>query len=331
MPTKSSPAKKPTTARDLVITRVFDAPRELVWKVWTDPEHIRRWWGPKIFAAPFITNDFRVGGKYLYSMQSAQYAECKVLWSTGTYREIVPLERIVCTDSFADEKGNIVSASQHGLLVDFPRELMMTVTFEDLGGKTRLTLRHAGMPAEMSEMAGQGWNESLDKLAGVLETAKTKLAVVILSDTEVVMSRVFNAPRKLVWEAYTDPKHIPLWWGQRHLTTRVDKMDVRPGGVWRYICRGQDGTEFAFSGAYREVVPPSRLVSTFEFERTAGHVSVDTLTLVEHDGKTTMTVHGLFQSREDRDGMLQSGMEAGFGETLDRLAELLESLKGKRR
>jgi len=162
---------KPSTqvaTRDLVIERIFDAPVELVWKAWTDPEHVKRWWGPKDFTAPAIKIDFRVGGTYLFCMRSPDGQD---YWSTGVYREIVPLKRIVYTDSFADEKGNVVSASHYGMGDDFPLELLVTLTFEDYqDGKTRFTLRHAGMPAgEDSEMAQMGWNQSLDKLAEALQ------------------------------------------------------------------------------------------------------------------------------------------------------------------
>ena len=148
---------------DILITRIFDAPREVVWKAWTDPEHVKRWWGPKNFTAPFVESDFRVGGKYLYCMLSA---EGKEYWSTGIYREIIPLEKIVATDSFADEKGNIVPASHYGMTGDWPLELLVTVAFEEQGNKTKFTLRHAGLPAgDMLKMTNDGWNESLDKFA----------------------------------------------------------------------------------------------------------------------------------------------------------------------
>jgi uncharacterized protein YndB with AHSA1/START domain len=147
------------------------------------------------------------------------------------------------------------------------------------------------------------------------------------SDREIVMSRVFDAPRELVFAAYTDPQHIPHWWGPRNMTTIVDRMDVRPSGVWRYIHKGPDGEEYGFNGEYREVVPPERLVSTFEFEGMPGHIVVDTAVFEEQDGKTKVTVTSHFRSREDRDGMLESGMESGATESWDRLAELLETLK----
>jgi uncharacterized protein YndB with AHSA1/START domain len=155
--------------RELVITREFNAPRELVWKVWTDPERMKRWWGPQNFTAPVCKIDFHVGGAYLYCMRSPEGQD---YWTTGVYREIVPLERIVCTDSFADEKGDRVPASHYGMGGDWPSELLVTVTFEDHEGKTKLTLRHAGIPAgEMSDLTKAGWNESFDKLAEALGKA----------------------------------------------------------------------------------------------------------------------------------------------------------------
>ena len=169
MAQESSRSVTEPAGRDLVIERVFDAPRELVWKAWTEPERTMRWWGPKGFTSPHCEINLRAGGKYLFAMQSAEFNGGQPIWSTGVYREIVAMERIVCTDSFADEHGNVVPGSHYGLGADFPHELRVILTFDDLGGKTRLTLRHAGMPAgEMSEGASVGWSESFDKLAEVL-------------------------------------------------------------------------------------------------------------------------------------------------------------------
>jgi uncharacterized protein YndB with AHSA1/START domain len=154
---------------ELVITRIFDAPRELVWKAWTEPEHVMRWWGPKGFTSPVCKIDFREGGKYLFCMRSPEGQD---YWSIGVYREIVPMERIVCTDSFADEKGNPVPASHYGMPGDWPQELIVTVTLEEHEGKTKMTMRQAGIPAgQMKEMAQAGWNESFDKLAEDLAKA----------------------------------------------------------------------------------------------------------------------------------------------------------------
>lgn len=151
------------SAEALVINRTFDAPRDLVWNVWTQPEHIAHWWGPRNFTAPVCNVDFRVGGRYLYCMRSPEGQD---FWSTGEYREIVEPERIVCTDAFADEKGNPVPASHYGMPGEWPEEMLLTITFEEREGKTHLTLRHEGTPAgEMSEMTAAGWGESFDKMA----------------------------------------------------------------------------------------------------------------------------------------------------------------------
>ncbi len=154
---------------ELTIVRVFDAPRELVWKAWTDEEMFKEWWGPKYFSAPAVKIDFKVGGKYLNVMRGP---DGKEFWSTGTYKEIVPMERIVATDSFADEKGNIVPATYYGLGESFPMEMLLTVTFEEQDGKTKMTLIHSGTEnisdKDLSNME-QGWNQSFDKLAESLK------------------------------------------------------------------------------------------------------------------------------------------------------------------
>lgn len=166
MTTIDTPATKPAK-QELVITRDFDVPRERVWKAWTVPEHVRRWWGPKGFTSPVSEIDLRVGGAYLNCMRSPEGQE---FWSTGVYREIVPLARIVCTDSFADENGNVVPASHYGMEGDWPLELQITVTFEEVGGKTKMTLRHEGIPAgQMRDLCESGWKESFDKLAEILK------------------------------------------------------------------------------------------------------------------------------------------------------------------
>jgi len=160
-----------TGEKEFVITRTFDAPRELMWKAWTDPESVKRWWGPKDFTSPVSKIDFRVGGSYLNCMRSPEGQD---YWSTGVYREIVEPEKIVYTDSFSDAEGNLVSASYYGMSGDWPLELLVTVTFEEHGGKTRLTLRHIGIPAgENRDMAKAGWDESFDKLAEYLEKEKS--------------------------------------------------------------------------------------------------------------------------------------------------------------
>ena len=151
---------------------------------------------------------------------------------------------------------------------------------------------------------------------------------------EMVITRVFDAPRDLVFKAYTDPDLVSQWWGPRMYTIEVEKMDVRPGGSWRTVNRDADGNEYWFHGVYHDVSPPDRIVQTFEWEGLPGHVSFETVTLEDVGGKTKLTAQSVFQSVEDRDGMLQSMKESeerGPTEVMDdiysRLAELLGRLQ----
>ena len=152
------------------------------------------------------------------------------------------------------------------------------------------------------------------------------LVVTTPSDREIRMTRAFDAPRDLVFEAHTSCEHMSHWWGPRKYEVSSCEIDFRPGGAWRIVQRGPDGGEHGFRGEFREIVRPERIVWTFEYEGMPGHISVDTLTLEERDGKTILTANSVFDSVEDRDGMLQSGMESGAAETWDRLAEYLDEL-----
>ncbi|MDQ3381243.1 MAG: SRPBCC family protein [Actinomycetota bacterium] len=147
------------------------------------------------------------------------------------------------------------------------------------------------------------------------------------SEREIVMTRTFDAPRELVWEALSKPEHMREWWGPRGFTMPVCEMDFRVGGAYRFVQKGPDGAEYGFRGEYREIVPPERIGWTFEFEGMSGSISLDTMTLTVEDGKTTITTTSVFDSVEQRDGMLESGMETGAAETYDRLAELLEEIQ----
>jgi uncharacterized protein YndB with AHSA1/START domain len=150
--------------------------------------------------------------------------------------------------------------------------------------------------------------------------------VTLRGDRELVITREFDAPRKLVFEALTRPEHVKRWYGLRGSTLSVCEIDLRVGGAWRYVVRDPGGNEYAFSGVYREIVAPERVVSTEGFEAMPGHDYVVTMTLEETGGRTKLTSRLLYQSAEDRTGHLQSGMEPGMNETFDRLAELLAGM-----
>jgi uncharacterized protein YndB with AHSA1/START domain len=146
---------------------------------------------------------------------------------------------------------------------------------------------------------------------------------------EIVITREFDAPRTLVFKAISDPTLVSQWWGPRYLSTEVDKMDMRPGGQWRFIQRDAQGNAYAFHGVYHEVLAPERVIDTFEFEGLPekGHVTLETIRFEElPGGRTRLIAQSVFQSVADRDGMLQSGAEEGVNETYDRLAELLQTM-----
>ncbi len=146
---------------------------------------------------------------------------------------------------------------------------------------------------------------------------------------ELLIAREFDAPSELVFKACTDPALVPQWWGPRNLSTEVDKMDLRPGGQWRFINRDAEGNEYAFHGVYHEILAPERIIDTFEFEGLpeTGHVTLETMKLEAlPGGRTRLSVQSVFQSVADRDGMLQSGMEGGVSETYDRLEEIVKKM-----
>lgn len=144
---------------------------------------------------------------------------------------------------------------------------------------------------------------------------------------QIVITREFDAPRDLVFRAYTDPELFVRWMGPRELTTTIDTFDVRNGGTWRYVATDPQGEEYGFHGVFHGDPTPERIVQTFEFEGMPGHVSMETLDLQERDGRTVLRSVASFQSVEDRDGMVASGMEGGVQDSYDRLTELLAELR----
>ena len=143
---------------------------------------------------------------------------------------------------------------------------------------------------------------------------------------QVITSRTFDAPRDLVYRAFTEPDLLVQWLGPRQYTMTIERYDLRDGGTYRYIHADDAGNSFAFHGVFHGDPSPDGMVQTFEFEGAPGNVSMDTLTLEEHDGKTTVRSNSVFQSVEARDGMVQSGMAEGMNEGYDRLDELVAKL-----
>ena len=155
------------------------------------------------------------------------------------------------------------------------------------------------------------------------------LTVTTPTDREITFTRQFKAPRDLVFEAHSSCEHMSNWWGPRGYEIAFCDLDFRPGGAWRIVQRGPDGTEYGFRGEFREIVQPERITWTFEFDGVPGHVSVQTVTFEEREGVTTIAGTAVFESVEDRDGMIESGMEAGMVETYDRLEEYVAVLAAR--
>lgn len=170
----------------IVITHIFDAPRELVWKAWTDPEMAKKWWGPKDFYAPDIRIDLRVGGKYIFAMHGPKGSEWdRDMYSAGVYKEIVPPDpstplragKLVVTDFFSDEEGNMKDPTEYEQDANFPKESTVTVLFEDIGdGKTKLSIIYEKPESEEQFQAmlksgmKEGWGQSLEKLAEAIKS-----------------------------------------------------------------------------------------------------------------------------------------------------------------
>ena len=155
------------------------------------------------------------------------------------------------------------------------------------------------------------------------EQAAQKAILTTPGDREIHTERVINAPRARVFAAYLDPELIPHWWGPRGTTTRVDELEAVVGGRWRFVIRNSDGSETGFRGVYREIAAPERIAQTFEWEGLPGHVSVDTASFEDLGERTRIVTTTIFHTPEERDGMLESGMEGGMNDTYDRLEELL--------
>jgi uncharacterized protein YndB with AHSA1/START domain len=303
-PSAPSSASADEMVRELTLVRIFDAPREVVFKAWTDPRQLAKWWGPKIFTNPVCEVDARPGGAWRIVMRAPDGTEYPC---GGVYREIVEPEKLVFTNNATDRDGN-------PLLEGFT-----TVIFEDLDGKTKLTLqtRAVGLvPYAPKMLAGMeaGWSQSLDKLAeslpGFAQTSST-------ADREIVATRVFDAPRTLVFQMWTDPEHVGHWWGPKGFSTTIHEMDVRPGGVWRFVMHGPDGRDYQNEIVYIEIANPERLVYR--------HVSPPfqaTATFLDRGGKTELTVLMLFESATLRDKVAEEfGAVEGLDQHLDCLRE----------
>jgi len=313
--TKGNKLVAPPADRTLSTTRVFDAPRELVFKAWTDPKQLARWFPPDGMTAE-CELDARPGGSLRIDMKGADPAlgpdfYGKVFPGKGVYREVVANELLAFT----------FEASAEGAA---PMHMLMTVIFEDEGRKTKVTIHHTGetvadYDALVKSGASEGLRQSLDKLTALLD-GRSPDTMVSVSGKTLSLSRVFDAPRELVWQAYTDPAHIVKWQFAKDWEAPFAETDVRPGGKFRIGMRPADHSEegFVFEGTYREVVKPERIVQVI------GDGRITTATFENVDGrktKLTVTVEMAMDEAQER---------AGWSQIMDNLAKHVASLSGRK-
>lgn len=305
----------------LKIERVFDAPRELVWKAFTDPDEIAQWFGPVGYSVPreSVKFDLRVGGSQSFTMVPDDPSWPEAGENTGTITELVEGELLVTGEDLDPEMAAVFGADR----------IEMRLEFHDIPGhpgRTRLVLEQ-GPYGEIIGDAYVGWNSSftkLDRLLGVTDGGR--VLIVAKGDREIVIARTFRAPAQQVWDAITDPALIAQWWaGQRGAVKSVEH-DVRVGGAWRNVMETPDGTEVAFRGEYIELEEPKRIVSTEVYEPFPDFPTTNTTTLIEDgQGATRLETHILAATPEARDMQLQSGMEIGVQEGYDLLEGLAQS------
>ena len=307
--TKGSSGTVPAE-RTLTTTRVFDAPRELVFKAWTDPKQFARWFPPDGFSAD-CELDVRPGGKIRVDMKGEDPALGpdffgKVFPGSGVYKEVVANERLSFTFDAPGEEGVLA--------------LLMTVLFEAQGRKTKLTIHQtADTVAAYNELvkigASEGLRQSLDKLTVLLE-GKGPDTTVDVKGRNLTLTRVFDAPRDLVWKAFTDPAHIVKWMFAKDWEAPFAETDLRSGGKFRIGMRPADHSEegFVLDGTYREVTRPERIVQLLSDGR------VMTTTFADAGGKTKLTLSVEMALEEAQERL-------GYTQILENFARHLATLK----
>lgn len=319
-----------TTDREIVISRVFDAPCELVWEAWTNPQHVAKWWGPNGFTTTIHEMDVRPGGVWRHTMHGPDGTDYP---NKSKFLEVDRPNRIVYSHGGGRKGGP-------------GAQFEATWTFEPQGRQMKLTIRmvfptQADRDRVIAEYgAVEGGKQTLGRLADHLRTMERKeksmlknasmqncaqLKITTPTDREIVMTREFEAPRHLVFDALVKPELLMRWLlGPPGWTMPVCEVDPHAGGKYRYVWRNEDGTQMGTGGVIREIVPPERLVATEKFDEAwyPGE-SLVTYTLVENEGTTTLTLTMCYVSKEARDAALNSGMEKGVAISYDRLAELL--------
>ena len=298
-----------------ITSRELDAPRAIVWLAWTDPAHLARWMGPAGHRVLKADMDLRVGGRYHYGLEVPDGSQ---MWGRQVFQQITPPETLVYIQSFSDADGGI---TRHPTAPAWPLEMLSTVSFEDAGdARTRLTVRwnprnsdHAGEAAFDAARAGmeQGFAGMFDQLAAYL----------VVTETQILLTRLVRAPRGTVWRAITDPAQVNSWWGPDGFRNIDVEQDVRVGGIWRFKMVGPDGTVYPNRSIYSEITPPSRLVYDHGDEERIQFQAVITLDEERHGTRVGLRLR--FPSREARDAVVKFGAVERGQETLAKLEAFL--------
>jgi uncharacterized protein YndB with AHSA1/START domain len=294
------------TDRELIFTRVFDAPRELVFEAWTDPKHLAQWWGPRGFTTTISEMDVRPGGVWRLVMRGPGGRDYK---NRIVFLEVAKPERLVY---------------KHDPEKDCePVSFQVTVTFAEQGGKTELTMRMLFPSAAARDHvvtkygAVEGAHQTLDRL-------KEQLARMAAAKTDLEITRIFDAPREVVFQAWTDPERLKRWWGPKDFTNPVCELDARPGGAIRIHMRAPDGTVYPMTGVVREIVEPERLVfvsAALDEQGNPFFEVLNTIEFSEQGGKTRLTLRASVVNKTAEAEPYLAGMEEGWSQSLDRLAE----------
>ena len=308
-----------TSDRDSLLTRVYDAPPELVYELWTRPEHVDRWYGPRGFTTHTSAMDVRVGGEWRFEMRSAEHGN---FLNRARYREVVPGQRLVW-DYDAGEDND-------------PNALLVTVTFKDLGGRTEVTLHNHFFTAAALETAkGFGAIElglqTLSHLDAVLDAQGA---------VDLVVRRTYAASRDRVWAAWTETAQLARWWGPIGIPLTVIAHEARPGGVFHFAMHPPGGVPPMYGRfLYREVVPQTRLAWLHAFSDAAGALArapfsdsfplecYNSVDFTEADGQTTVTLRSrpIRATEAERAFVLgmHEDMQQGYGATCEALAQFL--------
>jgi len=313
MPETKRSASEDTVDREIVLTRILDAPREQVWQAITNPKHVANWWGPQGFSTTIEEMDVRPGGVWKQIMHGPDGADYP---GKSIFTEVVKPERL----SFTHAGGKKGEPGAH---------FESTWTFEPQGEKTKLTLRMVFDSAAARDLnvktykSIEGGNQTLDRLTNYLPKISPS-ATASPERYELNLTRVLNAPRELVFKAWTDSKHVAQWWGPGGFTNPVCEVDARPGGQMRIHMRAPDGTIYPMTAVFKEVIAPERIVfqtAALDANGKPMFEVLTTVTLAEQAGKTKLTLNAKVLTMTAVAPQYLAGMEMGWKQSLERLAE----------